>query len=207
MSHSRRAGCPFLLKASTRVQVGQERPPWILTAIVRHHNHEVAMEPEACPEHRRLNSGQMAEVDTLVKSGVALRQILELMRSQSVAVHANIQTIYNAKQELIQEQLNGRTPIQALLGFLEESNWVHKVSTDSEGTIKGLFCAHPGSIKLVQTFHQVVFIDATYKTNKYRYPLLHACGMAATNQSFSIGLVFMENETEEDYDWAVQQLK
>lgn len=101
VSHSRRAGCPVLLKASTRVQVGQERPPWILKAIVSHHNHEVAMEPEAYPEHRRLNSGQMAEVDALVKSGPAPRPILESMRSQSVAVHANIRTIYNAKQELI----------------------------------------------------------------------------------------------------------
>lgn len=60
---------------------------------------------------------------------------------------------------------------------------------------------------MARTYHHVLFIDATYKTNKYKFPPLHACGMAATNLSFSIGFVFMENETEDDYNWAVEQLK
>ena len=49
-------------------------------------------------------------------------------------------------------------------------------------------------------------MDCTYKTNKYRMPLLIIMSHTALGTSFYIGFAFLEEE-EEDFKWVIQQLK
>ena len=50
-------------------------------------------------------------------------------------------------------------------------------------------------------------MDCTYKTNKFRLPLLVIQGVTPTHSSFIVGFAFILKETEEDYTWAMQQIK
>ena len=90
---------------------------------------------------------------------------------------------------------------------MEESNWVHKHKLDSTGKLDLLFFAHPGSLALAKRYHHVAIVNATYKTNKKNYPLLHAVSQVATNCSFLVAFCFMRDETDASYQWAIEKLK
>ena len=50
-------------------------------------------------------------------------------------------------------------------------------------------------------------MDCTYKTNKYKMPLLIIMGHTALGTSFCIGFAFLEKEEEEDFTWVMEHLK
>lgn len=50
-------------------------------------------------------------------------------------------------------------------------------------------------------------MDCTYKTNRYKLPLLVITGVTALNISFYIAFAFLLNETTKDYVWVLEQLR
>jgi hypothetical protein len=50
-------------------------------------------------------------------------------------------------------------------------------------------------------------LDATYKKNRYKLPLLHIIGQATSNQSFKVAFFFLAYKNEENYTWEVNNLK
>jgi hypothetical protein len=92
-------------------------------------------------------------------------QILLQLQTLDNETFATNQTITNALQKLCQEDLAGRTPIEALMAVLKETNWVWDVKVNAAGQIQNLFFAHPELIHLAQINHHVALLDATYKTN------------------------------------------
>ena len=103
--------------------------------------------------------------------------------------------------------MNRRSPIEALLCVLKETNWAYNVKVKESGAIENLFFAHPGSIHLAWINHHMALLDSTYKTNQYQLPLLHVIGQAASNRSFSIAFCFLAREDAASYLWAVGNLK
>ena len=51
-------------------------------------------------------------------------------------------------------------------------------------------------------------MDCTYKTNKYRYPLLEIVGVTtSTNLTFYVGFALFQFEREDNYVWVLERLK
>jgi len=50
-------------------------------------------------------------------------------------------------------------------------------------------------------------MDSTYKTNKYRLPLLEIVGVTFTDLTFSAGFVLMSTKHENNFTWALQKLR
>ena len=82
----------------------------------------------------------------------------------------------------------------------------HRVK-EGEDVIRDVFQAHPDSVKLLNVFHYVVVIDSTYKTNRYRLPLLEIVGMTPTSLTFSVAFVFMESERANNMVWVLENLR
>ena len=74
--------------------------------------------------------------------------------------------ISNAKARLRQEDLNCRTPLEALLDELQVKEVMHDYAKDDEGRIKHLFFAPPSAVDRSRESPDVVLLDATYKTNR-----------------------------------------
>ena len=70
-----------------------------------------------------------------------------------------------------------------------------------------MFIAHPVSINILRAFPRVLIMDCTYKTNRYRLPLLEIVGVTSTNLTFSVALAYLEGESEGNYTWALSRLK
>ncbi|KAI7941408.1 hypothetical protein MJO29_013482 [Puccinia striiformis f. sp. tritici] len=206
VSSTRKCGCLFQVRGSTSTAKGSTDPYWYLVVKQSQHNHAPSHCPSAHPSHRQLAPDKVIEVRRLAKSNVKTSQILlQLQQADSKTLAVN-RTINNAIHKFRQEELNGKTPIEALLGLLKQSNWLWDVDIDSAGVIQNLFFAHPGSVHLARIYHHVALLDATYKTNRYKLPLLHVIGQTATNKSFAIAFCFLMYENNEGYLWAVNNL-
>ncbi|XP_074304667.1 uncharacterized protein LOC141639437 [Silene latifolia] len=66
--------------------------------------------------------------------------------------------------------------------------------------------AHPDSLKLLKAYPYVLIVDCTYKTNKYKMPLLEVIGVTPVHKNFSVFFAFLQNEQETAYDWAFKCL-
>jgi hypothetical protein len=117
--------------------------------------------------------------------------------------------IYNERAAIRRKQLGGLTPIEALLKVLDEDDeWLSEVKID-ENThrVTHLFFTLSHSIGLMQSFPDVLEMDCTYKTNKFKMPLLHILGVTPIETNFSAGFCFLPGESASDYLWALQSFK
>ncbi len=73
--------------------------------------------------------------------------------------------------------------------------------------VERLFFCRKSSQLILQLNWEVLILDATYKTNKYKLPLLIITGVTALNTSFYLGFAFMSSEHTPDYVWVLEQLK
>jgi len=55
-----------------------------------------------------------------------------------------------------------------------------------------IFWTHPDSIKLLSSFNIVLMMDNTYKTKRYKIPLLEVVGVISTGLTFSATFVLVE---------------
>lgn len=80
-------------------------------------------------------------------------------------------------------------------------------NVDSYDVIRDVFWSHLDAIKLLHTFHTVLVMDSTYKTNRYKLPLLEIVGVTSTKLTFSMAFAYMEFERVDNFTWALQKLK
>jgi hypothetical protein len=50
-------------------------------------------------------------------------------------------------------------------------------------------------------------MDCTYKTNRFRMPLLNICAVTGNKKTIQIALCFLSGEKEASYDWAIKCLR
>ena len=62
---------------------------------------------------------------------------------------------------------------------------------DSEGKLSRLLIVNPTSVQMIRTWPYIVLIDATYKTNKQKWPLCEIIGMTPTNHNFLVAFCLM----------------
>lgn len=92
----------------------------------------------------------------------------------------------------------------ALLALHQHIEW-HHTSEDSEA-VTDLLWAHPTRLNLLHAFPHVLFMDCTYKINKYRMPLLKIVGMTFTDMTFSVAFMFLQHERLDNFKWALDVL-
>jgi transposase-like protein len=66
--------------------------------------------------------------------------------------------------------------------------------------------AHPKSLELLQRYPEVLLMDCTYKTNRFRMPLLDILGSTGLGTTFYGAFMFLSSETKEDYKEALKML-
>ena len=82
----------------------------------------------------------------------------------------------------------------------KDGEWIFKHELDDEGHITALFCIHRTSIRMLQLHPWVISMDCTYKTNRYRLPLLDIVGFASTSQTFHLAFGFIQDEKQDSYE-------
>jgi len=147
-------------------------------------------------------------VDMLTR-GISPRIIIQTLRQEYPLLAIQPRDVYNLKQRLYLEFLEGRTPIQALIqeAIPGENVWKFRVQTDENNRVTALLALNRKCFKKWFRNPWVLFMDSTYKTNRYKMPLLDIVGCNAMNSTFYVGFAFVSNEQQDMYEFVLQHLK
>ena len=97
--------------------------------------------------------------------------------------------------------------MQHLMKLLERDQYIHWHIIKDEDVVCDMFWCHPNVLKLVNACNLVFLIDITYKTNRYRLPLLDFVGVIPTRMTFSVGFAYLEGERVNNLVWALQRFR
>jgi hypothetical protein len=196
---SRRIDCPFSIRANVKDKT------WTIKIRNADHNHDatsaIAHPIQHCPPLEIAN-----QIETLTTTGSALKEIVAAIR-QATDHPIVSNDVYNIRKLLKARNLAGKTPIEALITQLSTSNYISSCKTDSAGCVSHLFFANPRSVELFQQYPDILLLDCTYNTNRFKMPLLVIVGTTCLNTTFYIAFCFLPKETEEDYTWALEHMK
>jgi hypothetical protein len=115
--------------------------------------------------------------------------------------------VNNIRMRIRSENLGARSPIEAMVEQLRESRYTFSYKQNSEAEITHVFFAHFKSLTLLQEYPHILLLDCTYKVNRFKLPLLNIIGSTNINTTFFVAFCFMLQEKEEDYMWAMTQLR
>lgn len=201
-SSTRSTECPFRMTLR-RCGMGG----FYMTIEHLHHNHGPSRE-STHPVHRRaIIQKSREEIILQLEQGIPIRHILtSLHQAKHLSIQA--QDLHNLRQQVRLDLLDGRQSIQALLEELPKGgDWTFRYKVRPEDdTLFCLFGIHKSSIALLRKHSYVLWMDCTYKTNRYKMPMLNIVGVSSVGATFFAGFAFLQNEREESYRFALQSL-
>ncbi|XP_038688706.1 protein FAR1-RELATED SEQUENCE 5-like [Tripterygium wilfordii] len=121
---------------------------------------------------------------------------------------STIRTIYNARKKHKIAERSGQSQMQSLFSFLNDHEYFFDYRANhTTNELEDLFFAHPGSLDRLCAFPNVLLMDATYHTNRYRLPLVEIVGVTSTSQTFCIAFAYLNSEKEASYTWVLECLR
>jgi len=88
--------------------------------------------------------------------------------------------------------------------LLERDQYIRWYRLKDEDVVCDIFWCHPDAVKLVNACNLVFLIDITYKTNRYRLPLLDFVGVTPIGMTFFAGFAYLEGEHLNNVLWALE---
>ncbi|POS82928.1 hypothetical protein EPUL_004497 [Erysiphe pulchra] len=137
------------------------------------HNHG----PEfGIANHRRYDRDgeSLNEIRGHIRTGVTTAQSMTMLRLKFPTLVQSKSDISNVKTRFRQETLKS---MAALLLSLQKNSFFTMYTVDDDNNLHQTFIDHPKPIELFRKFNNILILDCTYKTNRYRKPLLNICGM------------------------------
>lgn len=199
--------CQFVLKIK-RVRATLQWKPYEVVCDV--HNHTKAG-PGALAAHRHLTPLDRARAIDLLSNHHSASTVIEILRAEKDALGEDFivtrQDLVNLGVEAKAGWLMGENSTQALLDHLRFTNTPFDHWMDDERHLEGLLIVNPMGLALARAYGHVLFMDCTYKTNKYRMPLLHIVSSASTNHSYTIAYGWLRTETTAQYTRALTAFK
>ncbi|XP_058721691.1 protein FAR1-RELATED SEQUENCE 5-like [Vicia villosa] len=187
---SRKCGCSFKLRMTRRID-----DLWRLSVICGIHNHSLEAKLHGHPTVCRLSREEKNVISDLSIIKVAPRNILADLKRKNPDSVSNIKQVYNERHNFKVLKMGPRSEMKQLLKLLGDNQYVSSFRTcEDKVTVRDIFWTHPESIKFFNTFPTILVMDLTYKTNKYRLPLLEIVGVTSTDKTFSVGFSFLECE-------------
>jgi hypothetical protein len=200
---SRRIGCPFRLKGVRHISDNK----WHLNFICLNHNHVPSENMTAHPTARQLTDEQTKRIELLSNAGVAPRKVKAILRNESEKFCSTSKDIYNAKAKIKVNSLGDLSSVEVILNELTTQKYIIDYLCDEENRLISLLFAHEQAVQSLLQFNSVLLMDSTYKTNRFCLPLLHIIGINCCYRTVTIALVFMSDETEKSYKWALNSIK
>ncbi|KAH1193809.1 putative protein FAR1-RELATED SEQUENCE 10 [Glycine max] len=200
---SRKCGCPFWL-CGKPVHGGEG---WMVKLICGIHNNELAKSLVGHPYVGRLTKDEKTIIADMTKSMVKPKNILLTLKEHNANSCTTIKQIYNARSVYRSSIRGADTEMQHLMKLLERDQYIHWHRLKDEVMVRDLFWCHPDAVKLCNACHLVFFIDSTYKTNRYRLPLLDFVGVTPTTMTFFPGFAYLEAKRVNNIVWALERFR
>ncbi|XP_058758088.1 protein FAR1-RELATED SEQUENCE 6-like [Vicia villosa] len=197
---SRKYECPFRLHGYLLAN-----NKWRINVICGLHNHDLSQKLAGHPIACRLLPNEKTCVSDMTLSLLPPKNIFATLKRKRPKNTSNVKQVYNRCYQSKLAIMGDQTEMQHLLKLLDENNYVCRHRRGDDGvTVRDIYWTHIDSIKLFNMFPTVLIIDSTYKTNKYRLPLLEIVGVTSTKKTYFVGFAFLECEKEDKFVWALE---
>ncbi len=203
---TRKCGCPFRLRG----YYAKETKLWHMTVVNGIHNHELDTELEGHLVAGRLKPEETLLVNEMTKNLVQPRNILSTLKERDPENTMSSKQCYNARYRYKAKLRASMSEMQHMFKHLSDNKYFFKYRShvDEGGEyLQDIFFAHPRSLSLFNSFPTVLVMDSTYKTNKYNMPLFEIVGFTSTERTYNVGFAWLTNEKEDNFIWALQQLR
>lgn len=211
---SKKIECPFELKAVELKdeKTGEWTNQWRLSVVEAEHNHD-GIDAAGLARHRRaaLTQHQQENINVLIDGGIKTKYIkinnlIAPLGEDGVRINLTSGDISNIRKKRRREGLKGLTPIMALLKTLHVGTYFFNYEKNDEtNELERLYVACLDAVCLYRNNPYVILADCTYKTNNADMPLFNICGINGNKNIIQIAIVYLRQEREVDYDWALQQ--
>ena len=199
-----RSNCPFALQARSPPPGPGRAISWDFQVTNALHNHPpianislaILRQASRTPEVERVIRDQ-------VDIGLKAASIVELLRRNHPSVLVTHPDIHRLAFRHRHTQRVGHRATEAIIDKLRDDGELFRPYLNDQRQLIGLIYTTPSCRGLLHRYPTVLFIDATYRTNKYRLPMLHICGFTSTNQTFTAGVAFTLTESEAWCDLAL----
>jgi len=131
------------------------------------------------------------------------RNILLMLKEHNANSHTTIKQIYDERSAYRSFIRGSNTEMQQLIKLFELDQYIYWHRLKDEDVERDIFWCHPDAVKLCNACNLVFLIDSTYKTNRYKLPLLDFVGVTPTGMTFSIGFAYLEEESLNNVVWAL----
>ncbi|RZB91207.1 hypothetical protein D0Y65_023565 [Glycine soja] len=189
-TRSRKYGCPFKFRGKPVVG-GLD---WMVKLMCGSHNHELAKSLVGHPYAGRLTMDEKTIIEDMAKSMVKPRNIMLTLKEHNANSCTTIKQIYNVRNAYRSSIRESDTEMQHPMKLLERDQYIHWHRLKDEDVVRDIFRCRPNVMKLCNACNLVVLIDSTYKTNRYRLPLLDFVGVTPTGMTFFAGFAYLEGE-------------
>jgi len=200
---TRKCGCPF--KLHCKPVVGGEG--WMVKLICGVHNYELAKPLVGHPYVGRLTKAKKTLIADMTKSMVKPRNIMLTLKQHNANSCSTIKHIYNTRSAFRSSIRGSNLEMQHLMKLFECDQYIHWHRIKDEDMVRDIFWCHPDAVKLVNACNLVFLINNTYKTNRYRLPLLDFVGVTPTGMTFSSSFAYVECEHVNNLVWALQRFE
>ncbi|KAL5193568.1 hypothetical protein HKD37_20G055767 [Glycine soja] len=146
-------------------------------------------------------------IANMTKSMVKPINILLTQKEHNANSCTTIKQIYNARSAFRSSIRGSDLEMQHLMKLLERDQYIYWHRIKDEDVVRDIFWCHLDSVKLVNACNLVFLIDNTYKTNRYRLPLLDFVGVTPTGMTFCAGFAYVEGERVNNLVWALQHFR
>jgi len=162
-------------------------------------------------KHRRLNEVQRRIVHANQAVGIGAARTKAALKANDPDLEITTRDIYNKTAQKAREMRQGKEPDQALIdelvAFKDKGDIIFEYTINpNTRRIEKIFIADARLVPLNEDPY-ILLLDCTYKSNKWGMPLLNILGIDGLDQGFTVRVAFLDHETEENFDWAVTQLK
>jgi hypothetical protein len=192
--------CPW----TVRFQI-QLNDSWILTQLVdQHEGHQLeGINPFAYPENRPVSAGARETMLDLVRHSSASMRTIASMLNNTYGLSLLPRDVYNRTYDYTQAKGSSTA---RFIEHLRDDGYIYRVKVAADNTLEALFFCKPDDVQKARLYGQMVIIDATYKTNKFRLPLVNIVTVDNNLRTVRIALCFVTSEQTPSYIWVVQKL-
>jgi hypothetical protein len=174
---SQKLDCPVKVTAKATKSSNKK---WTYTVVHGQHNHGQSLDPSAHIVYRRRTVAQQQKERELAnENGIRAREMVSIVRKADSPGYHYFRTrdIYNDRQAIKRERLNGLTATQAFVKELESGGIRVRTLRDEDDRVCAVFWTYDWCRTMWKKFPEVLGLDNTYKTNRFGLHLFQATGV------------------------------
>ncbi|KEY71447.1 hypothetical protein S7711_10113 [Stachybotrys chartarum IBT 7711] len=208
---SRKCGCRWKMVAES---LEQNNYLWHLRLLKdpahSRHNHLPSINPSAHPAHRKLNSAVRETIQSSSRRvGIRARDVHSIVKEKHTDTVLTRKDIYNARAAIGREKLGGLPTSAALLKQFDDRGipYIAKWVKDEPDRLVGLVWTLPYCIRMWRRFPEVLSLDNTYSTNRFKLPLFQVTGQTCLGTVYNAVFGVIDNERVEGFQFLLDAIR